>query len=120
MSFFLSWNPLYYLKTRLKTIETNHVCKSYSYCFFKQGVQAQTVANFYLAFEKELAIIPVMNKIDLKVAKPEETEEQMCSLFDFTPEEILRVSFQQLSHCLTIDFVGYWRNFSPFDIILNL
>lgn len=56
-----------------------------------QGVQAQTVANFYLAFESELTIIPVMNKIDLKVARPDEVEEQITSMFDFKPEEVLRV-----------------------------
>ena len=56
-----------------------------------QGVQAQTVANFYLAFEQELAIIPVMNKIDLKVARPDEVAEQIQNLFDVPNEDILRV-----------------------------
>ena len=56
-----------------------------------QGVQAQTLANFYLAFEAELAIIPVMNKIDLKAAKPEEVAKQMNTLFDVNPSDILRV-----------------------------
>ncbi|XP_070769067.1 translation factor GUF1, mitochondrial isoform X2 [Enoplosus armatus] len=42
-----------------------------------QGVQAQTVANFYLAFEAQLAIIPVINKIDLKNADPERVESQI-------------------------------------------
>ena len=57
-----------------------------------QGVQAQTVANFYLAFEAELTIIPVMNKIDLKVARPDVVTKQMENLFDFHRDEILRVS----------------------------
>lgn len=57
-----------------------------------QGVQAQTVANFYLAFEAELAIIPVMNKIDLKVARPDVVTKQMENLFDFHRDEILRIS----------------------------
>ena len=56
-----------------------------------QGIQAQTVANFYLAFEAELVIIPVMNKIDLKVARPEEVQQQIESMFDFKPEEIHKV-----------------------------
>ena len=55
-------------------------------------MQAQTVANFYLAFEAELTIIPVMNKIDLKVARPDIVEKQMANLFDFQAGEILRVS----------------------------
>lgn len=57
-----------------------------------QGVQAQTMANFYLAFEAELSIIPVINKIDLKVAKPEEVAEQMSTIFDVPKEDILKVS----------------------------
>ncbi|XP_077984203.1 translation factor Guf1, mitochondrial-like [Glandiceps talaboti] len=57
-----------------------------------QGVQAQTVANFYLAFEAELKIIPVMNKIDLKVADPERVAVQMENLFDIKQDEIIKVS----------------------------
>lgn len=56
-----------------------------------QGVQAQTLANFYLAFEAELAIIPVMNKIDLKVARPDQVAKQMQTLFDIKESDILRV-----------------------------
>ena len=40
-------------------------------------VQAQTVANFYLAFDMELAIVPVLNKIDLPAADPEKVAEQV-------------------------------------------
>lgn len=57
-----------------------------------QGVQAQTLANFYLAFEAELTVVPVINKIDLKVARPEVVSEQMQTLFDVLPEEILKVN----------------------------
>jgi len=57
-----------------------------------KGVQAQTVANFYLAFSQNLTVVPVMNKIDLKNANPEEVEGQMKSLFEFDSEDILRVS----------------------------
>ena len=57
-----------------------------------EGVQAQTVANFYLAFGKDLVIIPVMNKVDLKNANPDRVESQLTSLFDFDKSEILRIS----------------------------
>ncbi|KAH6559138.1 hypothetical protein KP509_1Z026100 [Ceratopteris richardii] len=57
-----------------------------------QGVQAQTVANFYLAFEAELAIIPVINKIDQANAEPERVKEQLKSLFDLNPKDALLTS----------------------------
>ncbi|KAL3880372.1 hypothetical protein ACJMK2_032616 [Sinanodonta woodiana] len=57
-----------------------------------QGVQAQTVANFYLAFEADLTIIPVLNKIDLKNAKPEVVMEQMKNIFEIEPKDVLKVS----------------------------
>lgn len=57
-----------------------------------EGVQAQTVANFYLAFTSELVIIPVLNKIDLKNANPERAESQLKTLFDIDPSTVLRIS----------------------------
>ncbi|QDU61089.1 Elongation factor 4 [Planctomycetes bacterium Pan216] len=57
-----------------------------------QGVQAQTVANAYLALDGDLAIIPVVNKIDMAAARPEEVAEEMDSTFGFTPEECLPCS----------------------------
>ncbi|XP_003740370.1 translation factor GUF1 homolog, mitochondrial [Galendromus occidentalis] len=57
-----------------------------------RGVQAQTVANFNLAFCSEIQILPVLNKIDLKNAKVEETCAQINNLFGYAPEEILKVS----------------------------
>jgi small GTP-binding protein len=57
-----------------------------------QGVQAQTVANFYMAYSKELVIIPVLNKIDLKNANPEEVSCQLRTLFDFSEKNILKVN----------------------------
>uniref|UniRef100_A0A8C9Y9F4 GTP binding elongation factor GUF1 n=1 Tax=Sander lucioperca TaxID=283035 RepID=A0A8C9Y9F4_SANLU len=57
-----------------------------------QGIQAQTVANFYLAFEAQLAIIPVINKIDLKNADPERVETQIEKVFDIPREECIRIS----------------------------
>src|SRR5579871_2365897 len=57
-----------------------------------QGVQAQTMANFYLAFEQDLTIIPVMNKIDLPTADPERVTNELHNLFDFMPEDIVKAS----------------------------
>ncbi|KAL0332045.1 UNVERIFIED_CONTAM: Translation factor GUF1, mitochondrial [Sesamum calycinum] len=57
-----------------------------------QGVQAQTVANFYLAFEANLTIIPVINKIDQPTADPDRVKEQLKSIFDLDPNEALLTS----------------------------
>ncbi|GFS72250.1 translation factor GUF1 homolog, mitochondrial [Nephila pilipes] len=57
-----------------------------------QGVQAQTVANFNLASSHGVKIIPVLNKIDLKNAKPDVVSNQLTSLFGFHEKEILQVS----------------------------
>ncbi|NXA14869.1 GUF1 factor, partial [Sapayoa aenigma] len=60
-----------------------------------EGIQAQTVANFYLAFEAQLSIIPVINKIDLKNADPERVEKQIEKLFDIPTNECIRISAKQ-------------------------
>lgn len=57
-----------------------------------QGVQAQTMANFYLAFDQDLTILPVMNKVDLPTADPERVEKEFKQLFDYSPSEIIRAS----------------------------
>ncbi|CAL9706616.1 unnamed protein product [Knipowitschia caucasica] len=57
-----------------------------------QGIQAQTVANFYLAFEAQLTIIPVINKIDLKNANPERVEAQIQKVLDIPQDECIRIS----------------------------
>lgn len=57
-----------------------------------QGVQAQTIANLYLAIEQNLAIIPVLNKIDLPNAEPERRAEELMKLIGCKREEILCVS----------------------------
>lgn len=57
-----------------------------------QGAQAQTVANFYLAFDQNLTIVPVINKIDLATAAPERVERELKTLFDFDPEQVIRTS----------------------------
>lgn len=57
-----------------------------------QGIQAQTLANVYLAIEAGLTIIPVLNKIDLPAADPERVAGEIANLLDCAPEGILRVS----------------------------
>ncbi|MDP8213825.1 MAG: translation elongation factor 4 [Candidatus Euphemobacter frigidus] len=57
-----------------------------------QGVQAQTVANFYLALEEGLEIIPVLNKIDLPNADPDRCLRQLRDLAGFTGEEVFQIS----------------------------
>jgi GTP-binding protein LepA len=57
-----------------------------------QGVEAQTVANAYLALENDLEIIPVLNKIDLPAANPAEAQLELHELTGATPEEIISVS----------------------------
>ena len=57
-----------------------------------QGVQAQTMANFYLAFEQDLTIIPVMNKIDMINAQPEVVERELKTAFDIDKTDVLRIS----------------------------
>lgn len=56
------------------------------------GVQAQTVANFFLAFGSNLTIIPAINKIDLKNANPERVANQLKALFDIEGDEIIKIS----------------------------
>ena len=50
------------------------------------------MANFFLAFELDLPVIPVLNKIDLKVARPDVVIEQLKNIFDIEPETVLKVS----------------------------
>ena len=57
-----------------------------------QGIQAQTLANVYLALENDLEIIPVINKIDLDVAEPERVAQEVQQAFGFTDDEIVFVS----------------------------
>ncbi|WP_147106218.1 translation elongation factor 4 [Nesterenkonia populi] len=57
-----------------------------------QGIEAQTLANLYLAMEHELAIIPVLNKIDLPAAMPDKYAEELAHLIGCEPDEVLRVS----------------------------
>ena len=57
-----------------------------------QGIQAQTISNLYMAIDNDLEIIPVINKIDLDSAKPEEVEDQIVDLLGCDRDEILRAS----------------------------
>ena len=57
-----------------------------------QGIEAQTLANLYLAMENDLTIIPVLNKIDLTAAMPDKYAEELANLIGCEPEEVLRVS----------------------------
>ena len=57
-----------------------------------QGIEAQTLANLYLAMENELTIIPVLNKIDLPAAQPEKYAEEIAGLIGCEPEDVLKVS----------------------------
>ena len=57
-----------------------------------QGIEAQTLANLYLAMENDLTIIPVLNKIDLPAAQPEKFADELARLIGCQPEDCLRVS----------------------------
>lgn len=57
-----------------------------------QGVQAQTVANAYLAIENDLTIVPVLNKVDLPTSRPETVMEEMEQALGIKPEEVLSAS----------------------------
>jgi GTP-binding protein LepA len=57
-----------------------------------QGIEAQTLANLYLALENDLRIIPVLNKIDLPAAQPDKYAAELSRIIGCEPEEVLRVS----------------------------
>ncbi|WP_434173160.1 translation elongation factor 4 [Clavibacter nebraskensis] len=57
-----------------------------------QGIEAQTLANLYLALENDLTIIPVLNKIDLPAADPDKYAAELASLIGGDPDDVLRVS----------------------------
>lgn len=60
-----------------------------------QGIEAQTLANLYMALEVDLDIIPVINKIDLPAARPDEVSEDIKNLLGISSEEIIRVSAKE-------------------------
>jgi GTP-binding protein LepA len=57
-----------------------------------QGIEAQTLANLYMALENDLHIIPVLNKIDLPAAQPDKYAAELAHLIGCEPEDVLRVS----------------------------
>lgn len=57
-----------------------------------QGVQAQTISNLYMAIDHDLEIIPVINKIDMPNAMPDEVEDEIVDLIGCDPEDIIRAS----------------------------
>jgi GTP-binding protein LepA len=60
-----------------------------------QGIEAQTLANLYAALEADLEIIPVINKIDLQSARPDEVSEDIASLLGVPKESIIRISAKE-------------------------
>src|SRR5690606_12699142 len=57
-----------------------------------QGIQAQTISNLYLAIENNLEIIPILNKMDLDSAMPEEVTDQIVDLIGCNPEDVIAAS----------------------------
>ena len=57
-----------------------------------QGIQAQTISNLYMAVDHNLEIIPVLNKMDLDVAKPEEVKDQIVELIGCDRDDIIEAS----------------------------
>jgi GTP-binding protein LepA len=57
-----------------------------------QGIEAQTLANVYLAFEQNLAIVPVINKIDLPSAEPERVRDELQRVIGLDPDDVLLIS----------------------------
>ncbi|XP_053433592.1 translation factor GUF1, mitochondrial isoform X7 [Nycticebus coucang] len=102
-SLFYSWEGKQYLLNLIDTpghVDFSYeVSRSLSACQgvllvvdANEGVQAQTVANFFLAFEAQLSVIPVINKIDLKNADPERVEKQIEKVFDIPSAECIKIS----------------------------
>lgn len=60
-----------------------------------KGIQAQTISNFYKAFDANLSIIPVINKIELPAAEVEEVKASLMSQLDFREDEIMLISAKQ-------------------------
>ncbi|QSE97296.1 translation elongation factor 4 [Fulvivirga lutea] len=60
-----------------------------------QGIEAQTISNLYLALEHDLEIIPVLNKIDLPSAMPEEVTDQIVELIGCAPESVIHASAKE-------------------------
>ena len=64
-----------------------------------QGIEAQTLANVYMALEQDLTIIPVVNKIDLVSAEPERVAQELVDVIGFSRDEVLFVSAKEGTGC---------------------
>jgi GTP-binding protein LepA len=64
-----------------------------------QGIEAQTLANVYMALEQDLTIIPVVNKIDLPSAEPERVAQELVDVIGFSRDEVLFVSAKEGTGC---------------------
>jgi GTP-binding protein LepA len=60
-----------------------------------QGIEAQTISNLYMALENDLAIVPVLNKIDMKAARVDEVRTHICELLGVGDDEVLEVSAKE-------------------------
>src|SRR3990172_414963 len=60
-----------------------------------QGVQAQTLSNFYLAQKQKLTIIPVVNKIDMPAANPEKVISEMTEILNIPADEVIKISAKE-------------------------
>jgi GTP-binding protein LepA len=67
-----------------------------------QGIQAQTLANVYMAIEHDLEIIPVLNKIDLPAADPEKRAEEIESVFGIPKEDVIQISAKEGTNVETL------------------
>ena len=78
-----------------------------------QGIEAQTLANLYLALDRDLHIIPVLNKIDLPAADPDRYAAEIAHIIGCEPEDVLRVSGKTgeafRKTCSTMSSVRYRR-----------
>ncbi len=63
-----------------------------------QGIEAQTIANLYLALDADLEIVPVVNKIDLPSARTDEVAQEVADLLGVDPSEVLRISAKEGTH----------------------
>src|SRR4030065_497327 len=67
-----------------------------------QGIEAQTLANLYSALEADLEIIPIINKICLPSARPDEVAQEISSLLGTPPDEIIRISAKEANNSAAV------------------
>ena len=74
-----------------------------------QGIEAQTLSNLYMAIDHDLAIIPVLNKIDLPSAEPDKHAEEIAGLIGCKPSDVLRVSARPAKASPICSTTSSWR-----------